>query len=109
MLKLNKTDPIAKSVVGDDSIAYIPDDYQGFANALGKINNNDLIVEKYYARNLNKPVQNVEILTLDQLINIAIKKYKVPEFLINRFTNVCKRTVDSKNTFRQKQEIKTLE
>ena len=95
-LRYRNTNAVRNSAVGDGKLAYLPHDEQDFIGCMKALQINpklgDYLIEKYFARYISRGELEAtadHIISFNQLIEIATKKYKVPEYKINRLTSIC--------------------
>ena len=98
LFMMDKTNQIEKSMIGDGAFVYVPDNRQSFVDAINdvKISDelNDIKINRYYLRllmrNDKNELEQISVpMTFSELIRLASKKYKLPDYQINRFTHTC--------------------
>ena len=93
--KLSKNSELKYSLLGDKSIVFTPNTDVEFVRAINHLNIDKHILDNrinmYHLSDINSSNNepNSARLTTHQLIDIAIKKYNVPDIKAHSFTTAC--------------------
>lgn len=94
LILANKNTSYRKSLLGDNSMVFVPTDEIGFVGAMNNLDiDNDLKdykIDRYYLNCLvNGDTHTPILLSFERLITIAAKRYSLPDYRINRLTSAC--------------------